>query len=126
MLRVLIAIAIAIPLYEVVRFRVLRSLRERMRKKARAYAEQHGVRVDLFKFGGKQLVREELLNDRVLLQAMAAAVDKGEWPEDVRARVEEYIEEIVPAFSLAAYFGFGMKLARAAVKAVYRPLIDGK
>src|SRR6266850_4374891 len=100
MLRVLIAIAIAIPLYEVVRFRSMRWMRERLRRQARIYAEQHGVRVDLFKFGGKLLVREEMLNDRVLLQAMAAAVDKGERPEDVRTRVEEYIEEIVPAFSL--------------------------
>src|SRR5438105_3405134 len=126
MLRVLIAIAIAIPVYEFVRFRALRAMRERLRKRARDYAEQHGVRVDLFKFGGKLLVREELLNDRVLLQAMAGAIDKGERPEEVRARVEEYIEEIVPAFSLAAYFEFGMKLARAAVRAVYRPLIDAQ
>src|SRR5437773_12008570 len=102
MLRVLISIAIALPLYELLRYRILRRVRESQRRKARAYAEQHGVRVDLFKFGGKQLVREELLNDRVLLQAMAAAVDKGEWPEDVRTRVEEYIEEIVPACSVAA------------------------
>src|SRR3954471_7528487 len=126
MLHVLIAVAIAIPVYEFVRFRALRSIRRRYREKARQYAEQHGVRVDLFKFGGKLLVREELFNDRVLLQAMSAAVDKGEQPEDVRQRVEEYIEEIVPAFSLAAYFQFGMKLARAAVRAVYRPLIDAK
>ena len=126
MLHVLIEVVIAISVYEIVRFRLLRRLRRHYREKARDYAAQHGVRVDLFKFGGKLLVREELLNDRVLLQAMAAAVEKGEQPEDVRERVEEYIEEIVPAFSLAAYFQFGMKLARAAVRAVYRPLIDAK
>src|SRR5438128_2696479 len=123
MLRVLISIAIALPLYELLRYRILRRVRESQRRKARSYAEEHGVRVDLFKFGGKQLVREELLNDRAILRAMEAAADAGERPTDVRQRVEEYIDEIVPAFSLAAYFQLGMRLARTAIRAVYRPVI---
>src|SRR5256885_463030 len=123
MLRVLISIAIALPLYELLRYRILRGVRESQRRKARTYAEEHGVRVDLFKFGGKQLVREELLNDRAILRAMEAAADAGERPTEVRQRVEEYIDEIVPAFSLAAYFQLGMRLARAAIGAVYRPVI---
>jgi glycerol-3-phosphate O-acyltransferase len=126
MLRALIAVAIAIPLYEALRYFALRKARESLLRRARGYADQHGVRVDLFKFGGKLLVREELLNDRSIVQAMAAAADKGERPEDVRARVEEYIDEIVPAFSLTAYFQFGMKLARAAIRAVYRPVVDAQ
>jgi glycerol-3-phosphate O-acyltransferase len=81
------------------------------------------VRVDPFKFGGKALVREELMNDRAIVRAMMEAVEKGERPRDVRERVEQYIDEIVPAFSLTAYYQFGMKLARAAIRAVYRPLI---
>jgi glycerol-3-phosphate O-acyltransferase len=123
MLRVLIALAIALPLYELLRWRLLRRVQRSLRDKARRYAEQHRVRVDLFKFGGKLLVREELLNDRAVVRAMAAAVDAGERPTDVRDRVEEYIDEIVPAFSLTAYFELGMRLARAVIAAVYRPVI---
>src|SRR5438105_4058742 len=123
MLRVLIAIAVAIPLYEALRYAALTRARESLRRRARQYAEHHDVRVDLFKFGGKELVREELLNDRAIAHAMMAAVDAGERPTDVRERVEEYIDEIAPAFSLTAYFEFGMKLARAAIRAVYRPLV---
>lgn len=123
MLRVLIALAIALPLYELVRWRILRRVEASLRRKARSYAEQHRVRVDLFKFGGKLLVREELLNDRAVVRAMAAAADAGERPTEVRERVEEYIDEIVPAFSLTAYFELGMRLARAAIGAVYRPVI---
>src|SRR5207244_7753564 len=99
-LHVLIAVAIAIPLYETVRYFALRRAKESLRKRARDFAEQHGVRVDLFKFGGKQLVREELLNDIVIVHGMMDAVQKGERPTEVRDRVEEYIDEIVPAFSL--------------------------
>ena len=124
MLHVLIAVAIAIPLYEIVRALALRKARKSLRDRARAYAEQHGVRVDPFKFGGKALVREELLNDLVIAQGMMKAVHAGERPTEVRERVEEYIDEIVPAFSLTAYFQVGMKLARAAIRAVYRPLVD--
>ena len=123
MLRVLIALAIALPLYELLRWRLVRRVQASLRRRARSYAEQHHVRVDVFKFGGKQLVREELLNDRAVVRAMVAAVDAGERATDVRDRVEEYIDEIVPAFSLTAYFELGMRLARAAIRAVYRPLI---
>src|SRR5438067_7089148 len=121
MLRVLIAIAIAIPMYEALRYALLKRAGESLRRRARQYAEQHDVRVDLFKFGGKKLVREELLNDRAIDRAMMDAVERGE--RDVRERVEEYIDEIVPAFSLTAYFQFGMKLARAAIRAVFKPLV---
>ena len=48
MLRVLIAIAIAVPLYELLRWQVLRRARTALLRKARAYAKRHGVRMDLF------------------------------------------------------------------------------
>ncbi|MFN2546940.1 MAG: 1-acyl-sn-glycerol-3-phosphate acyltransferase [Myxococcales bacterium] len=66
-------------------------------------------------------MREELMNDRAIARAMMDAVERGE--RNVRDRVEEYIDEIVPAFSLTAYFQFGMKLARAAILAVYKPIV---
>src|SRR5205823_4629827 len=44
-------------------------------------------------------------------------------PPRPRRRVEEYIDEIVPAFSLSAYFEVGLKLAAAAVRSAYRPII---
>src|SRR5207302_8279928 len=106
-----------------------------LHRRAKTFAERHGVRVDLFKYGGKHMVREALLNDLVITRAMlrAAAGEltgrdgkplPAERPEQTRARVEEYIDEIVPAFSLAAYYELGMKLARAGIHAVYRPIID--
>ena len=121
--RVAVALLLALLGYELIRWALLRALRERMHRRARRFAQRHGVRVDLFKFGGKLLVREELLNDRVVQSAMLAAGEAGEPAEEVRRRVEGYIDEIVPAFSLAAYYGIGMKLARAAIRAAYRPVL---
>src|SRR5438132_2994644 len=123
LVRIVIGLLLALAGYELVRWSVLHSVRERLHRRARGFAQRHGVRVDLFKFGGKLLVREELLNDMVVQQAMLAAAQGGERAEDVRRRVETYIDEIVPAFSLAAYYEVAMKLARAAIRIVYRPLI---
>jgi glycerol-3-phosphate O-acyltransferase len=122
--RYALALLAAILAYELLRWAALGAVRQELQRRARLFAARHGVRVDPFKFGGKLLVREELLNDLVVQRAMLAAAQAGERPEDVRRRVEEYIDEIVPAFSLSAYYQFGMKLARNAVRAVYRPLIS--
>lgn len=127
----------AVLAYELVRGLAVRAIQEALHRRAKSFAESHGVRVDLFKFGGRLLVKEELLNDLVIQKAMLAAAQgtlpstlKGgppaapRKPEAVRRAVESYIDEIVPAFSLAAYYQFGMRLAAAAVGAVYRPVID--
>lgn len=121
--RLAAAILIALAGYELLRWAVLRAAKEHLHRRARRFAQQHGVRVDLFKFGGKLLVREALLNDLVVQRAMLAAAQAGERAEEVRRRVEGYIDEIVPAFSLAAYYEVGMKLARAAIGAAYRPVV---
>ena len=126
MIRIALGALFFLAVYELARWVVLRSVREALQRRARRFAEQHGVRVDLFKFGGKLLVREELLNDLVVVQAMLAAAQAGARPTEVRRRVEDYIDEIVPSFSLSAYFQVGIKLARAAILAVYKPLVDAE
>ena len=123
LVRIMIGLLLALAGYELVRWAAVRTVREKLHRRARGFAQRHGVRIDLFKFGGKLLAREELLNDLVVQKAMLAAAQAGERAEDVRRRVETYIDEIVPAFSLAAYYEVGMKLARGAIRAVYRPVI---
>jgi len=137
LLRTALAVIVALALYELVlRAWLLGKLRESLHRRSRRYAEKHDVRVDLFKYGGRLLVKEELLNDPVVNEAMRDAARGGPSPrpgqppreprppEEVRRDVEGYIDEIVPAFSLTAYYQFGMGLAKAAIRAVYRPVID--
>lgn len=136
-LHLALAVVTALVLYELLlRSWLLGRLREALHRRAQRYAQLHGVRVDLFKYGSRLLVKEELLNDPVVNEAMREAARGGppfkpgqpvrppRAPEDVRRDVEAYIDEIVPAFSLAAYYQFGMALAKAAIHAVYRPVID--
>src|SRR5205085_8452414 len=114
--RYVFAALAGLVVWELLRYAALKAAKERLRRRTQRFAEAHGVRVDRFKFGGKQLVREELFNDLAVQRAMLAAAQAGELAEDVRRRVEEYIDEIVPAFSLSAYFEVGLKLAAAAVR----------
>lgn len=86
----------------------------------RRFIERHHVRVDVFKFGGRQLVREELLADAQVQQAILEAVRAGESPASARARVEQYVEEIAPRFSLIAYFQFGYAVANTCMRLLYR------
>lgn len=120
---VLLALSV-VAAYELARWIVLRRIRDSLHRRSRQLTDARGTRIDLFKFGGKLLVREELLNDLVVTRAMLAAAQAGEPPEEVRRRVEQYINEIVPAFSLTAYYQFGMRVARTIIHAVYRPVID--
>ena len=137
LLRTFLLALLAVALYELVlRAFLLGRVQRALHRRARRFAEKHGVRVDLFKFGGRLLVKEELLNDLQVNAGMQQAALGGQvWrpgqaprppqaPEQVRREVEAWIDEIVPAFSLAAYYQFGMGLAKAAVRAVYRPVID--
>ena len=137
LLRTVLLSLLAVALYELVlRAWLLGKVKEALHRRSRRFAQKHGVRVDLFKFGGRLLVKEELLNDPVVNAGMLEAARGGQvWkkgqeprppqaPEEVRRDVEAWIDEIVPAFSLAAYYQFGMGLAKAAVRAVYRPVID--
>ena len=114
-MRTIAAVLVALALYELLlRAWLLGKLRESLHRRSRRYAEKHDVRVDLFKYGGRLLVKEELLNDHVVNEAMREAARGGpsarpgqpprapRAPEDVRRDVETYIDESVPAFSLTA------------------------
>jgi glycerol-3-phosphate O-acyltransferase len=66
-------------------------------------------------------VRRELASDpRVAEAAAAHAAATGESLEAARQRVREYVREIVPSFSLVAYYRIGYAAARALIPLLYR------
>src|SRR5207248_2545420 len=68
--RYFLAAFAALAAWELFRYAALTAAKERLRKRTQRFAEAHGVRVDLFKFCGKQLVREELFNDLAVHRAV--------------------------------------------------------
>src|SRR5688572_26986919 len=123
-LYVLYALA-AILAYELLRFVILRSIRGRLRMSAEKFIERHQIRIDPFKFGGRILIRHELTNDMEIQEAALVAARERNMPlGQVRALLDEWIEEMAPRFSLATYYKFGYAIARIALRIAYTPQVD--
>ncbi|HET7291611.1 MAG TPA: 1-acyl-sn-glycerol-3-phosphate acyltransferase [Vicinamibacteria bacterium] len=91
-------------------FRALRELRRRFRP-----------RIDRFRRRSAAAVRAELGSDPQVAEAVRAHVAlTGESEAEAWARVREYSLEIVPSFSLVAYYRLGYLVARALIPLFYR------
>ncbi len=79
------------------------------------------MRLDRYKLVSKQAIREELLQDTEL----SAAIDEhcqafGLSEDEARAKVDGYVDEIVPFFDVLSYYKFGYNVARVLLRLLYR------
>jgi glycerol-3-phosphate O-acyltransferase len=79
------------------------------------------VRLDRYKLVSKQAIREELLQDTEL----SAAIDEhcqafGLSEDEARAKVDGYVDEIVPFFDVLSYYKFGYNVARVLLRLLSR------
>ena len=121
----LAVVAGTIAAYELVRWFLLRSLARRLERTIRSFMREGSLSLDKYKFMNKFVVVEELLDDRAIHEAVldySEAHDLG--IEETRERVEEYLEEIVPAFNLLAYYQVGARVAKALMNALYQVVVD--
>jgi glycerol-3-phosphate O-acyltransferase len=96
-----------------------------LRRLARQSLLRFRARLDRYKLTGRQAVRAELLADpgvQAAIEAHAAA--RGEPPARVAARVEAYVDEIVPFFSVLSYYRVGYTLARLVTRLFYRVSVE--
>ena len=83
------------------------------------------ARVDRFKLASRASVRERLVNDPTIANAVRAhAAQNGLAEREVWARVETYVHEIVPFFNVAAYYGIGYRAAKWALSLFYRVTVE--
>lgn len=86
---------------------------------------RHRARVDRFKLASRQHVRAELLADPVIAASVREhAVEMGVTEAAARARVHEYVEEIVPFFNVIAYFQIGYRVSRAVLNFFYKVTVE--
>jgi glycerol-3-phosphate O-acyltransferase len=79
------------------------------------------ARIDRFKRTGKSHVRAALLADpEVAAAAVRHAQETGESEAAAWARVQTYVEEIVPDFNLLSYYRLGYGIARVLVPLLYK------
>ena len=79
------------------------------------------ARIDRFKLTGKKYIAESLLGDEAIAAAVREhAASRGVPPAVVWRTVREYIDEIVPAFNLLAYYQVGIAASRTLLNLFYR------
>jgi glycerol-3-phosphate O-acyltransferase len=115
----------AVTAYEIVRALVLGRLRRRLYRSVSEYMDENRTRLDRNKFMHKIAVKQDLLNDHDIHEAIIDhARDKGLKIRQVQAQVEEYIEEIVPFFNLLSYYKMGYWVANSVLNLIYEVVID--
>ncbi|HYS70584.1 MAG TPA: 1-acyl-sn-glycerol-3-phosphate acyltransferase, partial [Gemmatimonadaceae bacterium] len=76
---------------------------------------------DRFKLTRKSFIRETLLADDAIAQAVREHSQENSLPEhETWKRVETYIDEIVPFFNILTYYRIGLVVARALLNSFYK------
>jgi len=101
------------------------SLRWFLRRRVNEAIDELNQRLDLhirpFKLTRRQTLVDQLMYDAKVVEAVEAEARKNGTPRAVvMQRAERYAREIVPTFSVRAYFGFGTRVARWLSEFVYR------
>jgi len=96
-------------------------VRQRATRMALRAVHRSGARVDRFKLTRKPFIRETLLADPVVADAVKEhAHEQGISEERTWQRVEEYIDEIVPFFNILTYYKFGLVVSRTLLNFFYK------
>jgi glycerol-3-phosphate O-acyltransferase len=86
---------------------------------------QHRVQLESARFIDRLWLREALLRDPAVDAAAARAASEQQTPlMELRQRIEAWVDEMVPAFSITAYYRLGGGLARVAVNLCYELVFD--
>ncbi|HEX9710902.1 MAG TPA: 1-acyl-sn-glycerol-3-phosphate acyltransferase [Candidatus Thermoplasmatota archaeon] len=96
-------------------------LERRARQAVFSLRRRFRARIDRFKRRRKAEVRESLLADPAIAEAVRAhAAASGEGEERAWGRVREYLDEILPSFNLLSYYHLGHRVARLLVPLLYK------
>ena len=78
-------------------------------------------RIDRFKLTKKSFIRETLLADDAIAQAVREhAAENGIGEDKAWGRVEEYIDEIVPFFNIFTYYKIGLVVSKVLLNFFYK------
>jgi glycerol-3-phosphate O-acyltransferase len=103
--------------------------RHRLRRRADRIAVRsvmrYRARVDRFKLTGRRYVRERIVADPAIAEAVREhARETGVSEADAWRRVDEYVREIVPFFNIIAYYAIGFRVARWLLALFYKVTVD--
>jgi glycerol-3-phosphate O-acyltransferase len=102
-----------------------RVLRARLRRWAKRVLLEFRARTDRYKLVERERIREALLRDARVEEAIREhATEHGLPVGQVRLRVNQYIDEIVPFFNVLSYYKLGYNLSRLLINLLYKASIE--
>lgn len=92
-----------------------------LRRVALRTIRQFELRLERFKLADRRIIRDQLVADPAVREAMAThARDRGLGEEQAADRVRRYVDEILPFFNVLSYYKLGYNLARILLRLLYR------
>ena len=117
-----LALLVALP---VLGFLFRRQLQRWGNRIAARAVMRYRARVDRFKLIGRPYVRERLVSDPAIADAVREHMqESGRSEAEVWGMVEGYVREIVPFFNIIAYYEIGFRLARWLLSLFYKVTVD--
>src|SRR5256885_9651198 len=105
----------------IIGFAVAILIRQRASRIALRAVHRSGARIDRFKLTRKPFIRETLLADPAIVDAVKEhATEQNVSEAETLDRVEAYIDEIVPFFNILTYYKFGLVVSRALLNFFYK------
>ncbi len=110
--------------YELVRYAIVSRVQNWIRAEAIRFIRHHQIKLESARFIDRLWIRERLASDAVIEAAiLEAARTSGARIPELRERVDRYVEEIAPYFSLTMYYRFGASMARRFVQFCYELVV---
>ena len=100
-------------------------LRNRMRAWGRRTLRDFQSRIAKYQLVSRRAIRDELILDPVVVESMRAYMKEHQVTEEqTRARVEEYIDEILPFFNVLSYYKVGYNISKLVLRLLYKVSIE--
>lgn len=100
-------------------------IRARINRSALRSLRKRGSRIDRYKLTSRPIIRALLLENEAIARAVRVhAKENGITEAETWKKVEAYIDEIVPFFSILAYYRFGYFVSRALLNTLYKVSAD--
>lgn len=107
-------------LYEGFRAVIVGAIRRTYEARVDRFIQEHDIPNDPFRHLHRVVVKEQVLSDPGLVEAMAERARSEHRPVAmVQAKVRAWLDEIVPQFNLLAYYAVGYRVGRLAAYSVY-------
>lgn len=111
--------------WELLRYFLYYRSKAYLEKRVDHFLQTHDIPNDPFRYMHRVVVKERVIGDPALVEAMAERARKtGQPVATVRTQVRTWLDEIVPQFSVLAYYEIGYRIARALTYSIYNVHLD--